>query len=125
MDGDALLVVHANPRNLEDHLRPTMSEEELRPYLGGIHANVLAFGHLHTPYVRPVGDVLLVDVASVGHPKDHDLRAAYSVLTWENGSRSVNQIRLPYDVEETVHLMRRSSMPDVEKQVASLLKASY
>jgi predicted phosphodiesterase len=122
---DTLLVVHANPRNLEDHLRPTMSEVELRPYLAGIDANVLAFGHLHTPYVRPVDDVLLVDVASVGHPKDHDLRASYTVMTWDNESRSISQIRIPYDVEETVHRMRHSSMPDAEKQVASLLKASY
>jgi len=125
MTDDALLVVHANPRNLEDHLRPTMSELELRPYLAGIDANVLAFGHLHTPYIRPVDDVLLVDVASVGHPKDHDLRASYSVMSWDNERRSISQIRVPYDVEETVHRMRHSSMPDVEKQVASLLKASY
>jgi predicted phosphodiesterase len=122
---DTLLVVHANPRNLEDHLRPTMSEVELRPYLAGIDANVLAFGHLHTPYVRPVDDVLLVDVASVGHPKDHDLRASYCVLTWDNGSRSISQKRVPYDVEETVYRMRHSGMPCAEKQVASLLKASY
>jgi diadenosine tetraphosphatase ApaH/serine/threonine PP2A family protein phosphatase len=102
-----------------------MSEVELRPYLAGIDANVLAFGHLHTPYVRPVDDVLLVDVASVGHPKDHDLRASYCVLTWDNGSRSISQKRVPYDVEETVYRMRHSGMPCAEKQVASLLKASY
>jgi predicted phosphodiesterase len=122
---DTLLVVHANPRNLEDHLRPTMSEVELWPYLAGIDAEVLAFGHLHTPYIRPVDDVLLLDVASVGHPKDHDLRASYCVVTWENGSRSISQQRVPYDVEEAVHRMRLSGMPDAEKQVASLLKASY
>lgn len=122
---DALLVVHANPLNLDEQLYPTMSEEQLRPYLQYMQARVLAFGHLHIPYIRPVGDALLLDVASVGHPKDHDRRAAYTVLRWDNGSRSLTQVRVPYDVEETVFLMRRSGMPDVEKHIASLLKASY
>ena len=123
--GETVLVVHANPLNLEDHLRPTMTEEELEPYLAGIDATILAFGHLHIPYVRPVAEVLLVDVASVGHPKDHDLRAAYTVLTWDGGARSITQVRVPYDVEEAVHRTRRSGMPDAEKQIALLLRASY
>jgi predicted phosphodiesterase len=125
MDGDSALVVHSNPLNLEDHLFPTMDVDELRPYLDGLDAGVLAFGHLHIPYVRPVEGVLLLDVASVGHPKDLDLRAAYTVLTWADGGRSVNQVRVPYDIHETVRMLRQSDMPDAEEQIAALLKASY
>ncbi|MBV9282554.1 MAG: metallophosphoesterase family protein [Chloroflexi bacterium] len=124
-DRRSLLAVHANPRNLEDHLRPTMSEEELQPYLAGVDAGILAFGHLHIPYVRRVGDLLLVDVASVGHPRDGDLRACFSLLTWDGHAWSARQERVPYDVEETVHRLRRCGMPDAEKQVNALLKASY
>lgn len=123
--GESVLVVHANPCNLDDHLRPTMSEDELRPYLQDVEASVLAFGHLHVPYVRPVGDVLLVDVSSVGHPKDHDRRAAYCVLTWENGCRSLTQYRVPYDVDVTVQQLQRSGMPYAAKQIRSLLAATY
>lgn len=124
-EGEKLLVVHANPLNFDDQLRPGMSEQELRPYLEGIDATILAFGHLHIPYVRPVDGVVLVDVSSVGHPKDRDPRSAYTVLTWDNGSRSIATHRVPYDVERTVDTMRRSGMPDAEKEIASLLKASY
>jgi predicted phosphodiesterase len=118
-------VVHANPRTFDEHLYPTMSEEQLQPYLEGMKARILAFGHLHIPYVRPVGDGLLIDVASVGHPKDHDLRAAYTVLTWDDGRRSVEQVRVPYDVEETISLMHRSGMPDAGAYGERLLKAAY
>ena len=52
--GDSLLAVHANPLNLEDQLYPTLSEEELRPYVEAAGTGILAFGHLHIPYVRPV-----------------------------------------------------------------------
>lgn len=119
------LVVHANPLNLEDHLYPTMTEEELGPYLGSVRAGLLAFGHLHIPYVRPVGGTVLVDVSSVGHPKDKDRRAAYTVVTWDGERRSIDQVRVPYDIEETVHMMRTSGMPLPEKGVAALVKASY
>lgn len=123
--GHMVLVVHGNPLNLDDQLYPTMSEEELRPYLKNVNAEVLAFGHLHIPYVRPVDGVLLVDVSSVGHPKDHDLRAAYTVLTWDGDERSVSGFRIPYDVERTVFLLRESGMPGAKAQAESLLKASY
>ncbi|HLJ66584.1 MAG TPA: metallophosphoesterase family protein [Chloroflexota bacterium] len=119
------LVVHANPKNLDQHLYPTMTEEELRPYLDGLESRVLAFGHLHIPYVRPVAGVLLVDVSSVGHPKDGDRRAAYTVLRWDGDQRSVTQVRVPYDIERTIEEMRGSGMPHVEDEIASLLKASY
>ena len=122
---EVALVVHANPLNMEDQLYPTMTEEELKPYLKKVRPNLLAFGHLHIPYVRPVAGKVLVDVSSVGHPKDKDRRAAHTVITWEGERRSIEQVRIPYDVEETVHMMRSSGMPAPEKGVAALLKASY
>jgi putative phosphoesterase len=124
-DGDELLVVHANPLNMDDQLYPDMTEQQLQPYLDAANATILAFGHLHTPYERPVSGVVLVDVSSVGHPKDRDLRAAYTVFTWDGPRRSIEQVRIPYDVDRTVRLMRESGMPDPEKEIASLLKASY
>ncbi len=119
------LVVHANPRTMNHHLFPTMTEDDLEPYLDGVDAGLLAFGHLHIPYVRPVRGILLVDVSSVGHPKDQDLRAAYTVVEWDGDIRSVTQIRVPYDVERTTNLMLRCGMPDAETRVEALLKASY
>jgi predicted phosphodiesterase len=124
-DGDELLVVHANPLNMNEQLYPDMTASQLQPYIDAADATIMAFGHLHIPYVRPVENLLLIDVSSVGHPKDHDLRAAYTVITWDGATRSVQQVRVPYDVEETVRLMRESGMPHPRKEIDSLLKASY
>jgi putative phosphoesterase len=122
---DEVLVVHANPLNMDEHLPPTLSENKLKPYLREVTADIVVFGHLHTPYIRPVSGVLLVDVSSVGHPKDGDRRAAYTIITWDGEQRSVEQVRIPYDVDRTVELLRASDMPGAEEQIDSLLKASY
>jgi predicted phosphodiesterase len=124
-EGALALVVHANPLNLDDQLYPTLSEEELKPYLDATDAPLLAFGHLHIPYIRPVRGILLVDVSSVGHPKDRDRRAVYTVLEWQGEQRSVTQVRIPYDIEHTVEALRRSDMPHGAEEADALLQASY
>lgn len=119
------LVVHANPKTMDDHLRPDMPNDEIRPFLEGVEAEILAFGHYHVPYVRKVDDVTLVDVSSVGHPKDRDRRAAFTLLEWQDGRRAITQFRVPYDVDRTVAAIKQSGMPRAEKQAAALLRASY
>lgn len=120
-----VLVVHANPLNMDEHLPPTLTPDQLAPYLSGVDAGIVVFGHLHTPYVRPVEGVVLIDVSSVGHPKDLDRRAAYTIISWDGERRSIEQVRIPYDVEQAVALLRRSDMPGAGEQIESLLKASY
>jgi diadenosine tetraphosphatase ApaH/serine/threonine PP2A family protein phosphatase len=75
--------------------------------------------------VRPVRGILLVDVSSVGHPKDRDRRAAYTVVEWQGEERSVTQVRVPYDIERTVESLRRSDMPHADEEAEALLQASY
>jgi len=120
-----LLAVHANPRTMDEHLYPDMTPEQLQPYLKDVEAEIIAFGHLHVPYIRPVANYVLVDVSSVGHPKDHDLRASFTVFEWEGLTRRITNVRVPYDVERTVDEMRTSGMPYGEKEAADLLRASY
>jgi predicted phosphodiesterase len=122
---DGMLVVHANPKTMDEHLQPTMSEEALAPYLEGVDAEIIAFGHLHIPYVRPVSGYLLVDVSSVGHPKDLDRRSVYTIVEWTGGGRSVTQVRVPYNVDRTVHALQTCGMPYADEEIQSLLKASY
>jgi predicted phosphodiesterase len=121
----SVLVVHANPKTTDEHLYPTMSEEELRPYLSDVSEPIIAFGHLHIPFVRPVGHHLLVDVSSVGRPRDLDRRAAYTAIEWRGDSRAVTQVRVPYDVEATIAAYRSCGMPHAEREIRVLLEASY
>jgi putative phosphoesterase len=122
-----LLVVHANPANLEDTLFPDADDATLESLLGRLDARIgaLAFGHLHKAYIRNWRQFLLVDVASCGLPRDSDRRAAYGILTWQQNCWEAEIRRVPYDILAVVRQIRHSGMPNGEKRIEVLLKARY
>jgi predicted phosphodiesterase len=124
---DDLLVVHANPHDLERKLDPAMSDRELREVLGETRAAAVAFGHIHIAYTRRLGDTLLVDVSAVGNPKDGDLRCKYGVLTWDGASHawSAEIRRLPYPLDATAAQILASGLPDPAGTLRKLERASY
>ncbi|MEP7198392.1 MAG: metallophosphoesterase family protein [Chloroflexota bacterium] len=123
--GHELLICHANPKDLEDHLRPDRPEAEVRALLDGVSAEVIAFGHIHTPYIRTVGAHTLFDIASVGLPRDGDTRAAYGIAAWTRNGWQLEHRRVAYDVEAVVADMRASGMPNAEEKIQILRSASY
>jgi len=124
---DDLLAVHANPHDLERKLTPEMSDRELRQVIGGTRAAVIAFGHHHVAFSRVIDGTLLVDVSAVGNPKDGDLRCKYGILTWSAEDRrwTAEIRRLPYPLEETAAAIRASGLPDPERTLRKLQRASY
>jgi predicted phosphodiesterase len=126
-DGSDLLIVHANPLNLEDAIFPNASDSTLEHFLGGLDGDIgaMAFGHLHIAYTRQWRHVLLVDVGSCGLPRDEDLRAAYGILNWQDNRWNAEIRRVAYDVQAVVKQIKTSGMPNVEKRVKTLLDAKY
>jgi len=124
---DDLLAVHANPHDLDRKLDPEMSDRELREVLGDTRAAVVAFGHIHICYTRRLETTLLADVSAVGNPKDGDLRCKYGLFTWDETARAwhAELRKLPYPLDETAAQIRASSLPNAEKVLAKLIKASY
>lgn len=125
-DGSALLVVHANPRDLDRHIFPDMPDAELRALLGPTDARVLAYGHLHIPGTRRLGDLRLFNVAACGLPRDGDRRAVWGAFSWSPavGWRGTLH-RTAYDVGDTVLRMLESGMPHPERRIRDLLRARY
>jgi predicted phosphodiesterase len=123
--GHELLVVHANPRDLEGQIRPDISDEMIRPMLLGSTAELIAFGHYHVPFVRQLDGWTLVDVASVGLPRDGDQRAVYAVLDWEQGAWRVEHRRVAFDIQAVARDYAAVGYPDAAQAARRLLKASY
>lgn len=103
LDDLKVLLVHGSPHKVNEYLfedRPVIYFEHI---MDAANADVLVCGHTHLPYhkVLPSGRQI-VNVGSVGKPKDHDPRAGYAVLTANGRDLKVDFIRVPYDIERIV-----------------------
>lgn len=128
VDGGAhgdLLLVHANPRDMEQALEPNAPEALVHRWVDGCRAKVLAFGHLHVAYQRRVGDVLLVDVASVGNPRDRDPRPAYGLFTLGADGWKVELRRVDYPLMQAAHDFRAQGVPGASRLAKKLVDARF
>jgi predicted phosphodiesterase len=128
-DGDPctdLLVVHANPTDVDRHLSPNASDREVREILGTEPARTIAFGHLHVAYVREIDGTTLIDVSAVGNPRDGDLRPRYVVFSDDEQGKWAREYHyVDYPLERTHALMEASGMPGWKKAFRRLESASY
>jgi predicted phosphodiesterase len=124
---DDLLVVHANPFDEDGQIPPDASEAEVLALLGDTRAAVIAFGHVHIAYRRRVAGYQLIDISSVGNPKDRDLRSKWGLCTWDQdaGTWQTELRYVEYPLEETLEQMEASGMPDWKKVARKLVRASY
>lgn len=124
-NGNQLLIVHANPRNDDEHLWPDADEADLERLVGDEAAAVIAFGHLHLPYVRMWRGRLLVNVASAGVPKDGDPRACYAILTERDGGWEIKHRRVPFDVKKVATQLSDCGIPESGELIATLRRHRY
>lgn len=106
-----LLVVHANPRDVHyvlypseerqlelfNEIRQPDDDQQLEAMLADVQAAVMAYGHLHTSFIRPWRHLTLVDVASVSmQVVDNDRRARYSIFIRQDDKWSIDQRFVEY-----------------------------
>jgi predicted phosphodiesterase len=124
-DDNQLLVVHANPRNDDEHIWPDADDATLERLIGDERATAIAFGHLHLPYVRMWRGKLLVNVASAGLPKDGDPRAGYAIFTARNGGWEVKHRRVAFDVKKVATQLADCGIPGSGELIATLRRHRY
>lgn len=123
--GHELMIVHANPKNVDDALRPDTPESDVRNLVSHLNVDVLAFGHIHIPYIRKVDNLTLFDIASAGFPRDGDQRAAYGIAEWRDGQWRLSHRRVPYDVAKLLQDFQTCGMPRAERYAQLFENAKY
>lgn len=98
--GSDVRIVHASMRGNRVGLYEQMEGADLRDLIAPA-PHVLVAGHTHVPFVRWVGDTLVVNAGSVGLPFDGDPRASFAVLTWTDGGWQAHIERVAYDRAES------------------------
>jgi len=75
-----VVLVHATPWSNEEVVLPDAESEIAQRMVSESGARVLAYGHIHTPYQRRVGDSVLLSVGAIAGSNDADPRSAYTIL---------------------------------------------
>jgi predicted phosphodiesterase len=98
-DGSELRFLHASMRSNRHGLYAHMSEDDVGELIAPAPP-VMLVGHTHIPFVRTVGQSLVVNAGAVGLPFDGDTRASFALLEWNHGRWRAEIIRLPYDLAQ-------------------------
>ena len=124
-----LLVVHANPKDVDLMIYPPVGEQqnlwglvrqadddpELSGVMEGVVASVVAFGHFHTTFQRRWQNLKLVDVACCSLPGvDHDPRARYTLFEWQREGWKIEHHWVDYDYRQELQALKNSAMPNKE-----------
>lgn len=120
-----LLLVHANPQDMEAALDPAAPEGVLRSFIRGCDARVLAFGHLHVAYKKELDGMTLVDVASAGNPRDGDPRAAYGLFTLGPNGWEIELRRVEYPLMQAASDYRLQGVPGASRLAKKLVEARF
>lgn len=123
--GQDLFVCHANPKNLEESIEPTLDETAVRRMLQNLDATAMAFGHLHFPYRRRVGRLVIADVASAGIPRDGDLRPAWGLFTWTPRGWRVQIRRVRYAVRKATQALTARRVPGAPLLIHKMIECRY
>ena len=109
INGVSYHLVHGSPQNpLSGSLKPNSDSEYLREAVNCVDADVIICGHSHMAMIVPVGDKTIVNVGTVGQPRDGDFRAQCMVL--EDGIFRFD--RIAYDLTALKNDYVNSSLPE-------------
>jgi hypothetical protein len=123
---DELLVVHANPSDVEMMIYPSETEQlclwnevrqadeavELVQSMSGVTARTIAFGHFHYMFQRSWREKTLAGVACCSLPGiDHDQRARFSIFEWVKTKWAISQHWVDYEAQKEIAALKASDMP--------------
>lgn len=130
---DDLLIVHANPLDVDQPIFPNEAVQQsiyneikqpdddpkLSHLLADLETGVLAFGHIHIPNVRQwngrSNKITLANISSVSLPLDGDYRAKYGLLTWTaDDGWTVDQQYVDYNIDQEREILSQIKPPDWE-----------
>lgn len=101
----------ASRQETRDFAKAVLTEEADLPALKQrTGADVVLHGHNHMQYAVAVDEVLYVNPGACGQPLDHDARASYTLLRYEDGAFTAEERRVPYDVEEPIRACKASTL---------------
>jgi putative phosphoesterase len=107
---DSIALVHASPNDCWRSPGPEASDDELERVYAPLDKAVVVYGHVHRPFIRRVGKMLVVNTGSVSLSHDGDTRASYLLL---DHSEPVIR-RVEYDLEKELQALSACGLPHAD-----------
>ena len=111
LESKRVRLVHGSPRKVNEYLFEDKPARTFERIAAQADCDVLVFGHTHKPWVHEYGGVLFVNCGSVGKPKDGDPRAAFALLTVNDGNVGVTIPRVRYPAAGVANEVRAAGLP--------------
>jgi protein phosphatase len=139
MSGRLVRMFHASPRSVYERIQPWDSlERRLSMFentnsteniAGDREPDVVCYGDIHNAYQQNIKGKTLCNVGSVGNPLDIT-QASYAILEGdynqaEKAVFSIQLVRVPYDIELSIHLAKEAGMPELNEYIQELTTAKY
>ncbi|XHR93750.1 metallophosphoesterase family protein [Mucilaginibacter sp. UC70_90] len=137
LNDDALNIVlaHGSTRSVDEYVLEDTDESYVLEMMSEVNADILCVGHSHKPYHRILKTNdnnnyrHVINLGSVGKPKDGNPDGCYVILTLSEissasdpNSIQVEFIRVAYDVEKAAQAVEQSLLPD---EFADRLRKAY
>ena len=108
---DNTLLVHSTPSRPENW-NYVFSRAEAMWQFAKFEQDVCFIGHSHIPAMfKEEGDERrIINVGSVGQPRDHDPRACY--FLWESERNQGDWMRVEYDIDSAADKIRKAGLPE-------------
>lgn len=120
-EGRSLLAMHGSPASFEGVLLPSTPEAQMRAAIGDTDADVVAGGHVHMQWTRPIAHRILLNPGSVGLAYDHEQDdesdprfspwAEYAIVESEGERLTIELHRVPFDPAFVASALGSSGRP--------------
>lgn len=110
---DGTTIVHAAPGDLWRAPMPDASNRDLEATYRPLGTSTVVYGHIHRPFTRAAGGLVVANAGSAGMPWDDDARASYLIV--EDGQ--VEVFRVDYDIDAEAREFQSRGHPDRERLV--------
>lgn len=119
VENQKVLLVHGSPRKINQYLFFNHPDSSIKKMMEEYDADIMVTGHTHLPYVKKIGDKLIINDGSVGKQKPHHKKqeffsteAKYLILNIEEESVSTEIRSIRYDYEKIAQDINNSGLPD-------------
>jgi len=102
-----MALVHASRESAWKSPWANATDAELESAYSPLRQPIVVYGHIHTPFVRKVGGLTVINSGAVSQPFDGDSRASYLLL--DDGAPTIR--RVTYDLEREIAEMHARKLP--------------